>query len=94
VIIPLTVTEQVALLGFLRLMSVHDPEARVTEPVPYWDQSTVPVGRYPDTLALQITVIINDTEDVGLQETEIFAILIVTSMSYCPVVGELSESPL
>jgi hypothetical protein len=44
-VVPVIVTEHIARLGFFKLVRVHVVEARETEPVPLWDQLTVPVGR-------------------------------------------------
>ena len=44
-VIPVIVTEHVAWLWFFRLARVHVVEPKETEPVPLWDQLTVPVGR-------------------------------------------------
>lgn len=87
------VTEQLR-VGCLPLESVHAVAMKETDPVPLRVQVTVPVGEYPVTRALQVTVPDEAAGRLaGLQETLVFEVLIVTTKSYASADGGFLESP-
>jgi hypothetical protein len=87
-VIPFNATEQTP---FAR---VHDAELRVTEPVPLWDQVTVPVVEYPATLALHVMNLLEPAaRELGVQETVVFDSFWVTVRLNADVYGG-SESGL
>ena len=66
----------------------HVVEAKETEPVPLWDQLTVPVGTYPVTLALQVMLFDEATGTLaGLQETVVFEAFVIAVRATVPVKG-------
>ena len=69
---PVIVTEHIACV-WLTLVRGHVVGLRETEPVPLWDQLTVPAGEEPITLAVQVMVVDEPaTADLGVQETVVF----------------------
>ena len=53
--------------------SAHVVEMNETEPVPLWDQLTLPVGACPDTVTLQATSVDEAAGTLdGVQETMVF----------------------
>ena len=87
--IPVRVTVQTPFLNEQEL------ETKETIPVPpTWDQSTVPVGAYPPTLATHVIVFDHPpVEEAGLQETLVLEALTPTSRPYVPAEGKLRGSP-
>ena len=57
---------------------VHVAEPNETEPLPLWDQLTVPVGEYPVTVAVQVIVVEEPAAaDFGAQETDVFVSMLL-----------------
>jgi hypothetical protein len=83
------------------LVRAHVVDAKNTEPVPIWDQLTVPVIpkqiRQMTQSGSTVQVMIVDepaTADLGLQErTSILVFCFVTVRLYVPADGEYLESP-
>jgi hypothetical protein len=82
----------------LPLLSVQQEHLNVgtneTDPVPLCDQVTLPVGKYPVTLAVQMMVVEEPTRmELGLQDTVLLVAYIVTARLCVPPNGEFLESP-
>jgi hypothetical protein len=74
--------------------STHDLSTKKTAPAPFCDHVTIPVGRYPLTLAVQVMVADEPTEMlVGLQETEVVEVTGATVRESLPSDGAFFESP-
>jgi hypothetical protein len=67
-----------------------------TEPVlpVICDSVTVPVGKYPLTVTLQVMIVDEPaTADIGLQETVVLVAFVVTIKLYVPADWKLLASP-